>query len=495
MIDEGHARCACPPGAGVSPGSRRGTGAVALTAALGLALGACGGGGATGTGPSAPRPVPPDLPALASQGPAMAGNAPVLYQGASLHVGADVAPRPGALSPVGGHGDVRVSHGRVADGEGAAELIAYLAADAENNVHDLYPDGYLQRFGSEPPTVRVAEGTTSEQLDQTVRAVQLINAALPLTWQLKLSGAPLPTSTLRPSNGEILVEFAPRARWSVPYSGNQAGHARWWSQGVSTGDPQQPWVFHIVAGRVWADHIRVTGRDRMELLVHELLHTLGRRHPDRRRFPDTIMNTPSSGPAGHVLHPLDREALLAVYGWLEPGATPASLADDLGPWETGAVHVRGDLVIGGGTVSFGVGLRNGLGQPWATGPAPLTNPQDNQQLSGSAIWSGRLLGLTPAAETVAGSAELTVDIASLDGALGFAGLESWASGAGPGAPATGSTWGTGALDYSVSVRGNAFVGTGGDDGEVTGAFFGSAHQGMGGVLRRTDLTAAFGGER
>ncbi len=425
----------------------------------------------------------------------MAGNAPVLSLGASLHIGADVAPSPRSLSPAGGHGGVRVSHGRVADGVGATELTAYLAADARNNIHDLYPDGYLNRFGSEPPTVRVAEGTTAELLDQTVRAVQLINAALPRTWQLNVSETPLPASVFRPSNGEILVEFVPRADWSISLSENYAGYARRWTEGVSTGDPQQPWVFRTMAGRVWLDHIRVTGQDRMEVLVHELLHTLGRRHPDRRRFPDTIMNTPSSGPEGHVLHPLDREALLAVYGRLEPGATPASLADDLGPWETDSIHIRGDLVTGGGAVSFGVGLRNGLGQPWATGPAPLTNVQDSRQLFGGATWSGRLLGLTPAAEAVAGSAELTVRLATLEGDLSFANLESWESGAGPGAPATGSTWGTGALDYSVAVRGNTFVSTGGDDGDVTGAFFGAGHQGMGGVMHRVDLAAAFGGER
>ena len=468
-------------------------------AVLAAVLGACGGGGgggATGAGPGVPRPVPPDLPALALQSPAMAGNAPVLYQGASLHVGADVAPDPGALSPVGRHGDVRVSHGRAADGEGAAELIAYLAADARNNIHDLFPDGYLYRFGGEPPTVRVAAGTPAGLLDETVRAVQLINAALPLTWQLDFSDTPLPASVFRPSNGEILVEFVPRADWSISLpEQHYTGYARRWLESVRTGDPQRPWVFQVMAGRVWLDHTRVTGQDRMETLVHELLHTLGRRHPDPRRFPDSIMNTPASGPEGHVLHPLDREALLAVYGWLEPGATPAQVAVDLGPWEAGSIHIRGDLAIEGGAVSFGVDLRNGLGQPWATGPAPLTNLRDNRQLSGSATWSGRLLGLTPAAETVAGSAELTVDIATLDGDLGFAGLESWASGAGPGAPATGSTWGTGALDYSVSVRGNRFVNTGGDDGDVTGAFFGDAHRGMGGVLRRTDLTAAFGGAR
>lgn len=466
-------------------------------AVLTAVLAACGGGGggATGAGPSGPRPAPPELPALALQGPAMAGNAPVLYQGASLHVGADVAPDTGALSPAGRHGDVSVSHGRVADGEGAAELIAYLGADARNNIHDLFPDGYLYRFGGEPPTVRVAAGTPDGLLDETVRAVQLINAALPETWQLNFSGMPLSASVFRPSDGEILVEFVPRADWSISLTENYIGYGRRWQESVSTGDPQRPWVFQVMAGRVWLDHTRVTGQDRMEVLVHELLHTLGRRHPDPRRFPDSIMNTPASGPEGHVLHPLDREALLAVYGWLEPGATPAQLAVDLGPWETGSLHIRGEFAADGGAISFGVSLRNGQGQPWATGPAPTTALRDNRQLTGNATWSGRLLGLTPAAEAVAGSAELTVDIATLDGDLGFAGLESWASGAGPGAPATGSTWGTGALDYSVSVRGNTFVNTGGDDGEVTGAFFGAAHQSMGGVLRRADLTAAFGGAR
>ena len=58
-------------------------------------------------------------------------------------------------------------------------------------------------------------------------------------------------------------------------------------------------------------------------------------------------------------------------------------------------------------------------------------------------------------------------------------MESWEGGAGLGTPGTGSTWGTGALDYPVAVRGNSFVGAGGDDSEVMGPFFGAGHQGMG----------------
>ena len=59
----------------------------------------------------------------------------------------------------------------------------------------------------------------------------------------------------------------------------------------------------------------------------------------------------------------------------------------------------------------------------------------------------------------------------------------------------GGRWGDGDLGYSVEVRGNTFTRTGGDAGVVTGAFFGPRHEGMGGVLERSDLSAGFGGKR
>ena len=122
-------------------------------AALAAVLAACcggGGGGATGTGPSGPGPVPPALPALALQGPATAGNAPVLYRGASLHVGADVAPGPGALSPAGGNGDVRVSHGRVADEEG--RLMAFGVSRTETDASGQVSSGGTR--GTSCPSLR-----------------------------------------------------------------------------------------------------------------------------------------------------------------------------------------------------------------------------------------------------------------------------------------------------------------------------------------------------
>ena len=49
--------------------------------------------------------------------------------------------------------------------------------------------------------------------------------------------------------------------------------------------------------------------------------------------------------------------------------------------------------------------------------------------------------------------------------------------------------------YRVEMRGNNFVKTGGDAATVTGAFFGAAREGMGGVIVRDDLSAGFGGTR
>ena len=74
-------------------------------------------------------------------------------------------------------------------------------------------------------------------------------------------------------------------------------------------------------------------------------------------------------------------------------------------------------------------------------------------------------------------------------------MEKWGVNAAPGAAGSGATWGDGDLGYTIEVRGNTIIQTGGDEGHVTGAFFGPAHEAMGGVLNRADLAAGFGGKR
>ena len=230
-------------------------------------------------------------------------------------------------------------------------------------------------------------------------------------------------------------------------------------------------------------------------------------------FPDSILNFTdvrqravglSKGPVlinervhvpGHILYPIDREALLAAYGRLQPGTLPEDLSpESLGTWSDTSFHIRGEL-DGTGRVSFGVASRNGLAQPWASGSAPSSNLADNAALSGTVTWNGALLGIARSGETVAGASRLAVDLATLDGQLEFTGLEQWGAGAAPGAAGTGTTWGDGDLGFSVSIEGNTFRESGGDHGEVTGEFFGTSHEAMGGVVERNDLAASFGGKR
>ena len=531
-----------------------------------LVVSACGGGGSGGTA----RPTV--LPPLPPQGIQHARQAPIVDLDGTLHIGSDVAapasvlheglrhrgistsfgylliheaqqgcrdatyepsrfpvavpyPSPHRATPayvVVTSSDLDTSRnkasvsglswisrfGYVTDGVGRETVTSYLQEDAGQNTNSSFPDGFLARFGATPPIVRVAVGTSPELISEAVRAIQLINAALPGDWQLRFSALPAPAETDRPPDGEIHVEFAAREDWPsrITQEGNYGmavGRATsWYSDAIRTNDPENPWTFVRVAGKAWIDHTRLTGTDRMETVVHEILHTLGRRHPDPARFQDTIMRimdadgrkTGAVGVPGHVLHPLDREALLAVYGWLDPGDTPANIAEDLGPWASTSYHIRGDIEAVDGA-AFGVAFRNGLSQPWASGPTPWTNLADNSALSGTASWEGAMIGFDLHTGSHVGSdADLEIDLGSLAGALDFTSMEAWATGDVV-AIGTGTMWGDGDLAYTVRVRGNTFIQTGGDQGVVTGAFFGARHEGMGGTLLRDDLKAAFGGSR
>ena len=479
---------------------------VCLIATAALTLAACADRATEATAPD--MPTASDIPDLPLQTPLQADQAPIVAHQTAIHIGANVAPPAGSLQEAARHGETGVSYGTVHDGIGATELIAYLEADAAA-LHDedadngmaveLIPDGLLLRFAETPPTVYVADGTPPELVDDTVRAVQAINAALPQDWQLGFSRDPATVANLNDPDGKILVRFALQMEWPrgfVSPTGKDVGLAVPSFSVVPTGDPETPFRIEIVAGRVFVDHTQTEGIERLGVIAHELIHLLGRSHVDASRFSRTIMvDGGSEELSEHILHPHDREALLAVYGHLEPRTVPGLFADELGDWSDTSLHVRGQLDIQDGEIAFGAALRNGLSQPWATGPSPHANLEDNTALSGSVSWSGRLLGLTPDAEAVAGAADLSVDLAALTGEVDFTELESWTASDPPGAPGTGTAWNDGDLRYDIEVRGNTLVQTGGDAGAVTGAFFGPAHEGMGGVLERDDLSAGFGGTR
>ncbi|MDE0392612.1 MAG: hypothetical protein OXI57_11160 [Rhodospirillales bacterium] len=223
-------------------------------------------------------------------------------------------------------------------------------------------------------------------------------------------------------------------------------------------------------------------------MAHELLHALGVDNHVSERF-DSIMQAGNhyAFASNSFLAPLDREALRALYGRLDPGDDPT----DFGPWSSTSLHLAGN----GEHANFGVALRNGYAEPWAHGPMPSTPLAGNRALSGAATWEGTLLGLTPSAAAVAGDAEIGVNLASLTGRADFTSLETWAPNVAPGAAGTGTQWLDGDLGYLIAVSGNTFRETGGDHGRLTGIFTGRSHQGAAGTLERSDLTAAFGASR
>ena len=479
--------------------------------AAAFVLGSCGGGGGgsnavqspTGTqsGPGTQQPPQSPDPYDRSQATLPYGAAPPASSYASNEpVSADAAGRivfigtpnisraPFPDNYDRTHGSAEVGHLRFRDGTSASELLRYLRADARFN------DGLVRRWGNTPPTVRMLEGAATQQdWLHTLQAVQILNSVLPPDWQLRFSDeAVAPDGKTNP--GFIEVGFTRRENWPGASCGGSfraVGCARtqWTSDGRVTG------------ASVVVDPTRVPGgvRGRMHVLLHEIVHALGRGHVSPAAFPDTIMH--ASGDEGVsewlILSPLDEAALYAVYDRLPVGTRGNLGVNDLGPWSDVSTHVFGRInhvPERQQAVVFGAVWQNGLVRPYAAALRP--SPPLQRQVSGSASWSGRMLGLTPRAEAVAGAMDMTVQLASLHGELDFTNMEKWAPHAGPGAPGTGTLWGDGDLHYALALDGGQMlVEAGGDAGEITGVFFGDRHQRVGGTLRRRDLSAGFGGAR
>ena len=278
------------------------------------------------------------------------------------------------------------------------------------------------------------------------------------------------------------MEFGARETWTdhspISASSDIGGSSERWVTGQN----------QIDMGRVWIDDTRTPADQILASMIHEILHILGREHPQPGLFPNTVMNEYGEGVEGHELHPLDREALNAIYN------SPVGLytvnqfiATNLGYWLEDTVHVLGRFSVPGGTASFGVALDIAGARAWAFGPTPTTTLANNRAISGTARWGGLMAGISSDNEIIGAAADLSVDLADLDGRLDFTRMRHVAD--------TSIIWGDGDLSYLIEVRGNTFVQTGGDAGIVTGAFFGTGHEGMGGSLARSDLAAAFGGKR
>lgn len=104
---------------------------------------------------------------------------------------------------------------------------------------------------------------------------------------------------------------------------------------------------------------------------------------------------------------------------------------------------------------------NGISSPWTTGEEPARALADNPRLSGTATWTGGLVGFTSELRSVGGNAELSVELATMDGSAAFTELQSGSTGSAPGALGTGVTWNNGNLRYTIAVDANYLRSTGG----------------------------------
>ena len=404
-------------------------------------------------------------------------------------VGVDQGSGIGALPVVGERDGLEVRYGTLGDGFERIPVLNYL--------RDAFWDRrtVIQRYDT-APEVRIIGSATSVEASRAAAAVQLVNAALPSGSKMSM-GASMPDFSLRdtvdtrgyyyPSGQElenvIHVEFVPSGEY---YDVWTAGTT--WRNDRDDNSIRSSYI-QANGGPVPGPYSASDETHVMIMLAHELLHALGLDHISP--LADTINEEPlpldGIRQPSSILYPYDREALQALYGQLESGGRP----EDLGPWESTSRHIAGR----GEHAAFGVALRNGYAEPWAYGYMPASDLADNAALAGTATWEGTLLGFTPEGAPVAGNVEVGVNLSDLNGQADFTTLESWALGASPGDPGTGTLWGDGDLAYSISVNGNTFRQTGGDDGILTGAFLGENHEGVGGTLERDDLTAAFGAGR
>ena len=387
--------------------------------------------------------------------------------------------------------DLEIRYGRLKDGAGTETLHAffteYLASAASEFLRDPTLHNRALRYRT-PPVVRLIGSPTAREVQETIAAVQLVNAGLPESAKLVM-GETIPNLSF-PDDPDGRSNWTLENVIAVDYQEAKDAFEEDGSrtEGVTYADNQ----FRADGSINWS-YIRMGrtvdgagGTIRQDLtgqLAHELVHALGvYGHVDPFAYRSLMNAFGSSG----ILWPTDREALRVLYGRLQPGDF---LPFGFGPWASDSLHIHGNSPYAG----FGVALRNGYAEPWAYGDLPDGDLADNPALSGSVVWTGTLLGLGPDAASVRGDASIRIDLESMAGRADFTRLETW--GAAPAAVGTGATWGDGDLGYAIAVHGNTFRDTGGDAGRLTGSFTGISHEGVAGILERTDLTAAFGGVR
>ena len=379
----------------------------------------------------------------------------------------------------------------------AADLIDYLRDMASGGPWG--PPGYTWErppkltLWIRRPTVRVESSAHPELHRLTARAVDIINDWLPVNRKMRMGE---PTALHTDNSGDV-----PDGVIHVSFRGKERG----------TGDA----LYHEIRDdrdphdvpRMSSVVVRVGPNDRPDthqtygLLVHELIHAMGLPgHVSEYRHPTTLMPDEGPGLPNELGLPglpyIDGEALMAAYTIFNSGQYGDAINyRSLGPWFRTKPAIMGELETRsalGNNVWFGFGVEyhpRGT-RAWDDGPTlPYTTLADSP-LTGTATWTGQMVGFTDAGMAVEGDTGITVDIARLDGTAAFTDIEA----------RNGAPWGPD-LATGIRVRGNYIEST--QAGPWVGfdaQFRGSGHEAATGTFRweRTDtgnLTAAFGTTR
>lgn len=185
------------------------------------------------------------------------------------------------------------------------------------------------------PDVRLGFSTTAEQAESVRRALEILNASLPRPFRFSLEsldGNRVPNcfrDECLPRKGQIFLHFLEFKYWPrglremAKEQANQ--ELRGQSRILGIGGPlsfEPTAPSRLESGFVYIDHERVAESDDdtlVKVIVHELMHILGRTHLSPSKYPHTIMNLRAPERPPHYLYPLDVAVLREVYGEQEHG--------------------------------------------------------------------------------------------------------------------------------------------------------------------------------
>ena len=312
-------------------------------------------------------------------------QAPIIDLDSTRYVGANVVPPAeiADLFTVGeSFGEIETSFGRATDGTSVDRMIEFLEPHMNGGTSNAGEFTYTLGYTGLPtfvdrPVVRLAAGTSEEFTSYAVRAVELLNSALPYEQRIEFSSDPAPA--LSPiddiPDGEIFIDFAATSDdWNLVNRDFRPGSAainqpdlawewdaeqqRWEAKSMRAShvwiDVERirnaAWVFNSDSGQfeerlldkpVTDPEIRVySEEDVFSIMVHELMHALGfGAHNDQDRFADSILRGDNLLITARLPR-IDSDGLLAAYTRLEPGAEPEELSpQSLGPW-SGQPHIK-----------------------------------------------------------------------------------------------------------------------------------------------------------